>query len=79
MACGADPSDKHVVDAVLTDVAQGIGSVEELVTPRGACAVFASVAARVDPVRMLYSHYPSTYIAWMNAIDEDDLTESGAV
>lgn len=79
VACGADPSDKHVVDAVLTDVAQGIGSVGELVTPRGACAVFASVAARVDPVRMLYSHYPSTYIAWMNAIDEDDLTESGAV
>lgn len=74
VACGADPADKHVVQAVLGDVATGIGSVEELVTPRGALAVFTSVAARVDPVRILYSHYPSTYIAWMSVIAEDGLT-----
>ena len=43
-------------------------------TPRGALAVFTSVAARVDPVRILYSHYPSTYIAWMSVIAEDGLT-----
>ena len=63
-----------MVQAVLGDVATGIGSVEELVTPRGALAVFTSVAARVDPVRILYSHYPSTYIAWMSVIAEDGLT-----
>ena len=44
-------------------------SVRELVTPWGAMRVFASAAANVDPVRILYSHYPSTYIAWMRALD----------
>lgn len=71
VACGADPADKHVVEAVVADIAEGIGSVEDLVTPRVALAVFTSVAARVDPVRILYSHYPSTYIAWLDAIDAD--------
>lgn len=69
VACGADPADKHVVEAVLSEISTDVRSVRELVTPWGAMRVFASAAANVDPVRILYSHYPSTYIAWMRALD----------
>lgn len=27
------------------------------------------------PVRVLYGHYPSTYIAWMDVLDADDLAK----
>lgn len=76
VACGADPRDKHVVDGVLSDISSGIGSIEELATPHGAVAVLSSVASRVDPIRILYSHYPSTYIAWLSVVDEADLTDA---
>lgn len=75
VACGADPRDKHVVDGVLSDISSDIGSVDELATPHGALAVLSSVASRVDPIRILYSHYPSTYIAWLRVVDEADLAD----
>lgn len=72
VACGADPSDAETVDAVVEELGRSIASVEDLVTPAGAMAVLTSVASRVDPVRILYSHYPSTYIAWMDVLADSE-------
>lgn len=73
VACAADGSDAHVVEAVVSDIASQISSVEELVTPQGALEVVRSLALHVNPVRILYSHYPSTYISWMQVLDEADV------
>lgn len=66
--CAADSADVLVARAVCDDIAAGVGSVEELVTPGGALTAFRSLATHVDPVRILYSHYPSTYICWMSVV-----------
>lgn len=71
--CAYDPADKETVDAVLADVSSSVSSVDELLTPHGAMAVFLAVTAHVNPFRILYSHYPSTYIAWLSVIDADEL------
>ncbi|WP_281255287.1 hypothetical protein [Enorma phocaeensis] len=36
-------------------------------------SVIGACATNVDPIRILYGHYPSTYIAWMQAIESDGL------
>lgn len=74
VACAADPTDKHTVEAVIDSLSMEVGSIEQLVTPKGAVATFFAVSAHVDPVRILYSHYPTTYIAWMNTLDGSELT-----
>lgn len=71
--CAADSSDVLIARAVCDDIAAGVGSVEELLTPGGMLTAFRSLATHVDPVRILYSHYPSTYIAWMSVVDESQL------
>lgn len=73
VACAADGSDAQVIDEVVSDIANGIASVEELITPKGMLEVARSMALRVNPVRMLYSHYPSTYICWMQVTSEGDM------
>lgn len=70
VACAADPEDARAAQAVCDDIAAHVPSVAELVSPAGAAAVFGSVAAHVDPVRMLYGHYPSAYVAWLEVLAE---------
>lgn len=70
VACAADPEDARAAQAVCDDIAVHIPSAAELVSPAGAAAVFGSAAAHVDPVRMLCSHYPSTYAAWLEVLAE---------
>lgn len=71
--CSYDPADKETVQAVLSSLGSGVTSIEELVTPRGAVSVFLAVAAHVDPVRILYSHYPTTYIAWLDVLEPEQM------
>lgn len=72
-ACAYDPRDKYAVDSALGDVARQVESVHDLMTPAGAAATVASCVSHIDPVRILYGHYPSTYIAWMDVLDADGL------
>lgn len=69
-----DPADEQAIAATLADVAAQVTSVHELMTPTGAASTLAAVAAHIDPVRILYGHYPTTYIAWLDAVDADTLT-----
>ena len=66
-------ADVLIARTVCDNIAAAVGSAEELVTPVGALTTFRLLATHVDPVRILYSHYPSTYIAWMSVIDESQL------
>lgn len=71
--CSADAADVLIARTVCDNIAASVGSAEELVTPAGALTTFRLLATHVDPVRILYSHYPSTYIAWMSVTDESQL------
>ena len=71
--CSADAADVLIARTVCDNIAAAVGSAEELVTPVGALTTFRLLATHVDPVRILYSHYPSTYIAWMSVTNESQL------
>ncbi|AEB06187.1 lipase class 3 [Coriobacterium glomerans PW2] len=68
-----DPSDAREVSELLSDIGTKVHSARDLTTPVGIASVLASCAARIDPVRILYGHYPCTYIAWMQSLDADGL------
>lgn len=69
-----DPADKLAIDAVMRDVSARVAQASDLLSPAGVATVVGSCAAHVDPVRILYGHYPSTYVAWMNTVGPDGLT-----
>ena len=73
VVCAADSGDVRVVKEVISDISARVGSADDLVTPRGAAAVLRATALRVNPARLLHSHYPSTYICWMQVVEEGDL------
>ena len=73
VVCAADSGDARVVKEVISDISARVGSADDLVTPRGAAAVLRATALRVNPARLLHSHYPSTYICWMQVVEEGDL------
>lgn len=72
---GYDPMDEHAIDGTLARVSQQVASAQDLMTPTGVAATVSSCVTGIDPVRVLYGHYPSTYIAWMDVLDADDLAK----
>lgn len=71
--CPYDPADAHTVRDVVGAVSEQVVSADAFLTPQGVASVISTCATRMDPIRILYGHYPSTYIAWMQALDEDGL------
>lgn len=69
-----DPNDARAIAEVVDEVSQRVDSPHALLTPVGVAATVSSCAMRIDPVRVLYGHYPSAYVAWLEAVDADDLT-----
>lgn len=65
----ADPADAGTVETFVAEVAGGVSSFDELVTPVG-LARLAGACLKVDLPRLLASHYPNTYIAWLDALGE---------
>lgn len=75
-----DPShseDAELLGEVLGDIAQNVTSAHDLFTPGGMAAVVSACALRVDPVQVLYSHYPSVYLAWMEAAPPQPVEDEG--
>ena len=68
--CPADPGDAKVADAFAAELAAGVSSFDELLTPTG-LAQLAGVCLGVDVPRLLASHYPNTYIAWLDVVDAE--------
>ena len=68
-ASSYEPEDARAVSAVTEDIAEHVGSVDDLFTPWGVAETIAACARHVDPARILLGHYPSVYIAWMYSLD----------
>lgn len=68
-----DPADARTVQAVIAEVSRQVPTADAFLTPQGVASVIGACATNVDPIRILYGHYPSTYIAWMQAIEEEGL------
>lgn len=69
-----DPNDARAIAEVVDEVSQQVDLPHALLTPAGVAATVSACAMRIDPVRVLYGHYPSAYVAWLEAVDADDLT-----
>ena len=68
-----DPENAHVVQAVVDEVGERVGSVAELTTPGGIATVVQVLVAHVDPLGILCGHYQSVYVALMLALDAGDI------
>ncbi|MBM6774286.1 lipase family protein [Olsenella profusa] len=74
VACPADPDDRQTVARFVDALGARVGSLDELVSPGGLLELVGALSsAGVDPARLLASHYPNTYIAWLDATDAGDL------
>lgn len=63
-----DPETKLAIDAAVRELSVSVPTSSDLLTPRGVASVAASCALRINPARILLGHYPSVYIAWMEAL-----------
>lgn len=68
-----DPANVHVVQDVVAEVGERVGSVAELTTPGGIATVVQILATHVNPLEILCGHYQSVYVAWMLALDAGDI------
>lgn len=67
-----DPEDRRVVGELAAELGRRVSSLDELVSPRGLFEV-AQACGQLDVGRLLASHYPNTYIAWLDATAAEDL------
>lgn len=68
-----DPDQVAVIDAVVDEVGAQVASASDLFTPAGVATTLATVAAHVNPLTILEGHYPSVYIAWLRALEADEV------
>lgn len=74
--CPYVPEDRAQVDAFIEKLGEQIPTQDDLVSAGGIASLIQDFAVGLDPVRVLYGHYPGVYIAWMQVIDADDLRSS---
>ena len=67
------PEDRATVARVSAELGERVGSFDELISPVGLVEA-AGVCLGLDVPQLLASHYPNTYIAWLDATCADDLT-----
>ena len=63
-------------DAFIEKLGEQIPTQDDLVSAGGIASLIQDLAVDLDPVRVLYGHYPGVYIAWMQVIDAGDLRSS---
>ena len=73
--CPVAPEDQATAEALVSDVTAHVSSLDELFSPTGLAAL-AQACVGVDAGQLLASHYPNTYIAWLDATSAEDLTFS---
>ena len=67
--CPSVPEDRERVDALVERLGKEVPTVDDLATVGGAASVVRGVLADIDVMQVLCSHYPSVYIAWMQAVE----------
>ena len=63
------PEDREHVDKLVEDLGREIPTADDLSTVKGGATVVKDLIADVNPMQVLYGHYPSVYIAWMQSLD----------
>ena len=63
------PEDRERVDKLVEDLGREIPTADDLATLGGGATVVKDLLADVNPMQVLYGHYPSVYIAWMQSLD----------
>lgn len=71
----SDPEDRKTVGEFVFSLGERVSSFDELVSPTGIVELLRA-CSEVDFARLLCSHYPNTYIAWLDATSAEDLTFS---
>lgn len=69
-----DPADAKRVDSFERHVGADVPTVQDILTFEGIRSIALRFAADINVVRVLASHYPDVYIAWMQVIGPADLT-----
>ena len=73
--CPYVPSDRARVDAFVADLGAAVPTAAGIATVGGVAALVHDLTADLNPLQVLYGHYPNVYIAWMQVIGADDLRE----
>ncbi len=68
-----DPGDASTVDAFEEQLAGEVASQEEFASLQGIASVVRHHALDMHAVKVLYGHYPNTYIAWMQVLEASEL------
>ena len=63
------PEDRERVDRLVEDLAREIPTADDFASAGGIFSLVRDLLADVNPVQVLYGHYPSVYIAWMQSLD----------
>ena len=70
----AGVADRAVVQGFVRAIGERVSGFDELVSPAGLVTLATTgVECGVDVARLLASHYPNTYIAWLDATTAEDL------
>lgn len=73
--CPYVPEDRKRVDALEADLARDVPTADDVASAGGMAAVLRGLLVDVDVMQVLCGHYPSVYIAWMQATEAGDLRE----
>lgn len=65
--CPYDPSDRGTVDEMIDELGDEVSSFDKLTSPAGLLTL-TRLFLGADAGRLLASHYPNTYIAWLDAL-----------
>lgn len=67
--CPYVPEDREHVDKLVEDLGREIPTADDLASAGGVVSLVHDLVADVNPMQVLYGHYPSVYIAWMQSLD----------
>ncbi|MDN0062764.1 lipase family protein [Collinsella ihumii] len=76
--CPYVPEDRERVDALVDELAAHIPTARDLASAGGLASLVHDVASDIDPMQVLYGHYPNVYIAWMQVIGAHELRSGDA-
>lgn len=63
------PKDRENVDKLVEDLSREIPTAADFASAGGVFSLVRDLLADVNPMQVLYGHYPSVYIAWMQSLD----------
>lgn len=63
------PEDREHVDKLVEDLGREIPTADDFASAGGIFSLVRDLLADVNPMQVLYGHYPSAYIAWMQSLD----------